>query len=66
VGIIYDYVEFLRVLHFLFFRDMDYLAKQKEKIWINIRRNALKRDRKEFYKKKYEPYVSFFLGKKKK
>ncbi|MGZ8886836.1 MAG: hypothetical protein ACXW1A_01035 [Nitrososphaeraceae archaeon] len=32
VGIIYDYVEFLRVIHFLFFRDLNDLAKEKDRI----------------------------------
>jgi len=32
IGIIYDYVEFLRVIHFIFFRDLNYLAEVKDKI----------------------------------
>ena len=43
VGIMFDYAEVLKVIHFLLFRDLDYLAKEKDKIWTSIRNNPLRR-----------------------
>ena len=42
ICVFFDYVEYWRVLYFLFFRDLEYLAKEKDKIWKNIREKALK------------------------
>jgi hypothetical protein len=32
VGIMFDYAEILKVIHFLLFRDLEYLTKEKDKI----------------------------------
>jgi hypothetical protein len=39
----FDYAEILKVIHFLLFRDLEYLTKEKDKIWTSIRNNPLRR-----------------------
>jgi hypothetical protein len=52
LGIGYEFFKVLEVIHFLFFHDLDHLARLKTKIWDNIRRDA-KREEENLLKKNY-------------
>jgi len=52
LGIGYEFYKVLEFWHLLFFRDLDYLARVKTKIWDNIRRDA-KREEENLLKKNY-------------
>lgn len=52
LGIGYELFKVMEVLHFLFFRDLDHLARIKTKIWDNIRRDA-KLEEENLLKKSY-------------
>lgn len=50
LSVLYELFKRLEVLHFLFFRDLEDLAREKEKIWDQIREDSLNENKNKWYK----------------
>ena len=56
-SVIFEYIRVIDLIIYLLFRDLDYLAKLKDKIWEKIRENAKKVEEKELKRKKYDEFL---------